>query len=266
MDDKLKQILATHPRLWRASDRCRRFGGRNGWPASLETGYPRLNQALHAGGWPRGVSNELYLPGQGIGELRLLMPALRQLTGEGYLCWVAPPCLPFAPALVQQGLDLQHLLVIPAQSLADRLWAMEQALLAGCCTAVLGWFGREILGLRELRRLQLAAERSGCWSVLFRHNHCRSLPSPSALRLQLRPDPDGRLAIEILKQPGGWAGQQLTLSVSPHYEQWQRLPVELLPSYTANPPPVIPRASEHIATGDTAATVFSLPAATRQQH
>lgn len=255
MDDTLKQLLATHPRLWRASDRKRRFSGHSGWRTGLDTGYPALNDVLHGGGWPRGVSNELYLPGQGIGELRLLMPALRQLAGEGYLCWVAPPCLPFAPALAQQGIDLQRLLIVPAESLSDRLWAMEQALLSECCAAVFGWFGRHVPGLRELRRLQLAAERSACWSVLFRHQRCRPLPSPSALRLQLRPEPRGRLAIEVLKQPGGWAGQQLTLSVSPHYEQWQRLPVELLPSYTANPLPVI-------APGGEDAAVFPTPIST----
>lgn len=240
MDDSLKQLLATHPRLWRASDRNRRGAGYGGGRRSgLETGYPALDQVLHGGGWPRGVSNELYLPGQGIGELRLLLPALRQLVGDGYLCWVAPPCIPFAPALARQGIDLRRLLVVPAQSPADRLWAMEQALQSECCVAVFGWFGQQVLGLRELRRLQLAAERRGCWSVLFRHQRCRALPSPSALRMHLRPESRGRLAIEVMKQPGGWAGQQLTLSVSPHYEQWQRLPVELLPSYTANPQPVI---------------------------
>lgn len=271
MDDSLKQILATHPRLWRASDRRRRAGGyRGGRYASLETGYPALNAVLHSGGWPRGVSNELYLPGQGIGELRLLLPALRRLAGEGYICWVAPPCIPFAPALAQQGIDLQQLLIVPADSLVDRLWAMEQALLSTCCVAVFGWFGQHILGLRELRRLQLAAEQSACWSVLFRQQRCRALPSPSALRMQLRPEPRGRLAIEVLKQPGGWAGQQLTLSVAPHYEQWQRLPVALLPAYTANPLPVIDPGFEAGADGAvTPAEVtapFPPPASTRRPH
>ncbi len=123
------------------------------------------------------------------------------------------------------------------------------------------WFDGAPLGLRELRRLQLAAEQSGAWSVLFRHNRCRHLPSPSALRLRLSPEARGRLALEVLKQPGGWAGQTLTLSVAPHYEQWQRLPVDLLPSYTANP---LPEITAGAATPGVTA-VFPPPLTTGQQ-
>lgn len=263
MEKTLEQILATDPRLWRGGGVRRKFQC-----SSLDTGYPALNRLLHGRGWPRGVTSELYLPGQGIGELRLLLPALRQLAGvgygEGYIAWVAPPYLPYAPVLARQGVDLRRLLVIPAPALRDRLWAMEQVLLSECCEAVFGWLGMEVVGLRELRRLQLAAERSGCWSVLFRHNRCRSLPSPSALRIGLRPEPRGRLDIEILKQPGGWAGQRLTLSVAPHYEQWQRLPVELLPAYTANPLPVIAAGTAGTADPAIVTPVFP-PASTTAQ-
>ena len=260
MNDRLKHLLATHPRLWRGADVARRKPR----CSSLDTGYPSLNRLLHSGGWPRGVTSELYLPGQGIGELRLLLPALRQLVGEGYIGWVAPPYLPFAPALARQGVDLRQLLVVPASPLRDRLWAMEQMLLSECCVAVFGWLGGEVAGLRELRRLQLAAEHSGCWSVLFRHSRCRPLPSPSALRIGLQPEPKGRLDIEIFKQPGGWAGQRLTLSVAPHYEQWQRLPVELRPVYTANPSPVIATGAAGAAEPAVVSGIFPSAATTAQ--
>ena len=46
------------------------------------------------------------------------------------------------------------------------LWAMEQALRSGACSAVLGWAAP--CELQALRRLQLAAEQSRCLAVLFR--------------------------------------------------------------------------------------------------
>jgi hypothetical protein len=82
---------------------------------------------------------------------------------DGWLAWISPPYQPYAPALAACGIDVERVLVVRAES---ALWAMEQALKSGACSAVLGWAAA--CGLQALRRLQLAAEQSRCLAVLFR--------------------------------------------------------------------------------------------------
>lgn len=243
MTQRLDDILNTQAALWRGASSYRRP------TAVLDTGFPVLNQQLHLGGWPQGGSSEFYLPevGSGFGEMRLLFPALGTLSqGEeqGYLLWIAPPFIPFAPALLQQHIDIQRLIVVRSDCLKDSLWAAEQALLSGACIAVFTWTDTAFIGVRELRRLQLAAQQSNSWHVVFRHHRCLRWSSPSPLRIRLQNDNLSRVQLDILKQPGGWGGQQCTVSVDPHYEKWQRLPVELLPHYTDESLPVMKNGSQ----------------------
>lgn len=211
---------------------------------SISSGFPELDQQLHANGWPLGVTAELGIPQHGVGELRLLIPALRALqqrTHEAqHLIWIAPPFLPFAPSLVKEQIDVRQLTIVQTSTIQDTLWASEQCLLSGCCAAVLCWSGNYNLSTRELRRLQLAAEKSGSWNVLIRDQNCLSQSSASGLRIRLKSDSYSKLKLKIIKQPGGWGGQRLTLSLPPHYENWQRLPVSLLPHHNKRVTPVAP--------------------------
>ncbi|MBM4196212.1 MAG: translesion DNA synthesis-associated protein ImuA [Gammaproteobacteria bacterium] len=175
----------------------------------LPSGWPALDRSL-GGGWPLGELTELLVADHGIGELSLLLPALARLTqatqvGEGTSRWitlVAPPHIPYAPALVQSGLDLSHLLVVHARQGSDALWAIEQALHSRSCAAVVGWSDTEEETV--LRRLQLAAEASAAWVVLFRSAHLRRLRSPAPLRIGIRQTAGGRrLLLDILKRRGG---------------------------------------------------------------
>ena len=207
----------------------------------ISTGYQTLDQQLHDGGWPLETTTELGLSQSGIGELRLLMPALKELqirqkqaAQAANIIWIAPPFLPFAPALIKQHLDISQLSIVQTNNIQDTLWATEQALLAECCVAVLSWTGNYNLGIRELRRLQLAAEKSNTWNVLFRHSDCLKQSSSCGLRLHLKSNAYSQLDINILKQPQGWGGQHCSLSLQPHYENWQRLPAHLLPHQNQN--------------------------------
>ena len=189
--------LLSHPALFRGGDSARIRTDH------LDSGFEELDTELPGGVWPVGALTELLLPRQGIGELRLLMPALARLSHEGrYLAWVAPPHLPYAPALGSGGVKLTQVLLIHAESLEDRLWAAEQALRSGACGAVLIW--PKAIDDRDLRRLQLAAEAGHCWGVLFRPVQEASRPSPAALRVRLDPAP-GSVRIDIIKRRGGWA-------------------------------------------------------------
>jgi hypothetical protein len=91
--------LLSHPAIWRGEDCARE-------PASVPSGFRQLDAALPGGGWPRGALTELLLEREGIGELRLTLPALARLQAEGRsIVWVVPPYRPHAPALTAAGLD-----------------------------------------------------------------------------------------------------------------------------------------------------------------
>jgi len=204
---------------------------------SLDTGYKALNEQLHTEGWPINTSTELGLSQPGIGELRLLIPALRALQQRAHqqqnIIWIAPPFLPYSPGLIKEGIDINKLTVIQTNTIQDTLWAAEQTLLAECCAAVLCWTGTYNLSNRELRRLQLASEKTKTWNVLFRHSDCLKQASASGLRIHLKSDSYSKLELHILKQANGWGGQRCSLSLHPHYENWQRLPTHLLPHHNS---------------------------------
>ena len=93
----LEDILRQHP-VWRG-------GAPAAFSPVLSTTYPDLDRALPGGGWPTGVLTELLCNHEGIGELTLALPALAALTWAGKrVVWLAPPHLPYAPALAAAGL------------------------------------------------------------------------------------------------------------------------------------------------------------------
>jgi len=186
--------LADSPALWR--------GGALAVPAApgIPTGFPALDAVLPGGGWPVGVLTELIAEREGIGELTLLLPALAKLSGEGrWIAFVAPPRLPYAPALAAAGVELSHLVVVQPEGAEARLWAIRQVLASHAFGMVLAWLDEA--GGAPLRRLQLAAEGGSGAAALFRPPAAARQSSPAALRLRLGLT-CGRLAIEVLKRRG----------------------------------------------------------------
>ncbi|MGB5336092.1 MAG: translesion DNA synthesis-associated protein ImuA [Woeseiaceae bacterium] len=201
MSASLEKLLE-NPRVWR---------GRNQTPqqAGLPSGYPELDRHLPGGGWPTGALTEILTEQYGIGELRLLMPALVQLSAEdaqsdysepGWIAWVAPPFQPYPPALMQCGIDLSRMLVVRPEDPGEILWSAEQALASGTCAAVLFW--SEKLDDQASRRLQLAAEKGHSWGIAFRPMAARLQPSAAALRIELHASSEGT-RVHILKSRGG---------------------------------------------------------------
>ena len=194
--------LLENPQLWRGHDPDRAITG-------LASGYESLDRHLPGGGWPRNSLTEILIGRYGIGELRLLMPALARLSHEdgapdrdepGWIAWVAPPFLPYPPALQQCGVDLSRLLIVRPKNDDEILWSAEQALASGTCAAVLLW--PESLDDRAGRRLQLAAEKGGSWAIAFRPASARAEPSAAVLRVELQSDAAGTRLV-ILKSRGG---------------------------------------------------------------
>jgi cell division inhibitor SulA/protein ImuA len=179
--------------------------GRRSVPApdrALSSGWPVLDELL-AGGWPRAALVEVL--GEAHQGLSLVLPLLARLgAGSRWLAWVAPPYVPYAPALLARGIRIEQVLLVRDVSAEQRLWAAEQALKSGACSVVLLWPDR--VQTAQLRRLQLAAEQGACPGILFRSPRAASQASPAALRLRVRSAPLG-LEVEVLKRRGAWAGE-----------------------------------------------------------
>lgn len=194
--------LLENPRIWRGHNQAHATAG-------LASGYETLDRYLPGGGWPQCSLTEILIEQYGIGELRLLMPALAQLsaadsnadyTEPGWIAWIAPPFQPYPPALQQWGIDLSRMLIVRPKNDNEVLWSAEQALSSGTCAAVLLW--PESLDDQAGRRLQLAAEKGNSWAIAFRPLTARAEPSAAALRIELRASGEGT-RLHILKSRGG---------------------------------------------------------------
>jgi hypothetical protein len=174
----------------------------------IPSGCKPLDSVLPGGGWQSGTVVEL-MPNQiGIGELRLLMPALARMTqSERHIAFISPPYIPFAPALSQHGIRLERLLVIKPQSIKDMLWCIEQTLRCKSFGAVLAW--PTVLVDRETRRLQLAAEAGASIGFIYRSMHAARETSPAAVRLCLERKEQDSLNIHVLKCRGTRAGMKI---------------------------------------------------------
>jgi cell division inhibitor SulA/protein ImuA len=190
--------LLSHPLLWRGQ------GTSFAHTPAIATGFDALDRYLPGGGWPLTGISEIFIEHYGLGELRVLMPALASLSRRAvevkkWIVWVAPPFVPYAPALAHHGVDLSRILLVhppsskkeakkkvaePAGSdPKDTLWAVEQAIRSQSSVATLAWVKEA--DQTALRRLQLGAETHRCWTVLFRPVETIKQNSPAALRFRL---------------------------------------------------------------------------------
>jgi cell division inhibitor SulA/protein ImuA len=199
----LETLLQRHP-IWRGQ-------ALSSVSPTVSTGYAELDRHLPGSGWPTAALTEVLGLQEGIGELQLVLPALARLSAAGKrVVWLAPPHLPYAPALAAAGVDLAHLAVVRAPGRRDALWAAEQVLRAGPCHALIGWFRHA--RYEELRRLAVAAEASRAFVVLFRPREAAEEPSPACLRIALQSDGDA-LNIHIVKRRGSPAAAPIPLPV-----------------------------------------------------
>jgi protein ImuA len=166
----------------------------------VASGFAALDAEL-PGGWPRGALIELLADGSGLGEMSLLLPALRAVReAGGWSLLIAPPHPLHAPAWAAAGADLARLAVVSPASERDALWAMEQALTSGAPALVLGWAAHA--DARALRRLQVAAAGGNALALLFRPLRAVEEASPAPLRLALAAGAEGRLSVHLLKRRG----------------------------------------------------------------
>ena len=200
----LETVLRRH-RIWRGGAAPMSVPG-------LSTGFATLDRQLPGNGWPSGALTEILTSAEGSGELQLVLPTLARLSSTGRrIVWLAPPHLPFAPALAAAGIDLRVLAIVRTPKRRDVLWAAEQVLRAGACHALVAWC-RDVR-YAELRRLAVAAEASRALVLLFRPQRVVHESSPACLRIALEPAVGG-LEVRILKCRGPRTGAPLRLPIN----------------------------------------------------
>lgn len=222
--------------LWRASELAQYHR------AGHTTGFAALDAELPGAGWPHGAVTELLSERPGIGEWRLLAPALRDLTQAGQpVVVIAPPMLPYAPALAGWGIDLRWLSVVtrPVRSGArstsasastsrtaprtravrgedrDMLWCAEQALKSACCGAVLAWLPAATP--EQIRRLQVASGGGDALAWVMRAPTAAATASAAPLRLGLQVGEDSRLGVQFHKRRGPPRTEPLWLTLPAPY-------------------------------------------------
>jgi hypothetical protein len=183
------------------------------------TGFASLDKELPGTGWPADGVTEFLHDRAGIGELRLLAPALARMTHEQnrWVLFVNPPYIPYPPALAQAGIDLTRVIVSQPKAPKDYLWVLEKALASQSCSAVIAWPSR--IHEKQIRRLQLASKDGYSWGILFRPEESSKNASPAELRLRLRPLPgnsigrdNSSIAVKILKRRGRWESEEFTIT------------------------------------------------------
>jgi hypothetical protein len=202
----LAAVLA-NPAIWRGGECAPE-------PAAMPSGFPELDAVLPGRGWPAGALTEILLAREGIGEIRLMLPALARLqAARRDVVWIAPPHVPYAPALAAAGLDLARLLIVRCRNDGDELWAYEQALRAPECGAAFAWSAAR--DERVLRRLAVAAREGRTWGVLWRRPGQHAIATAAPLRLALAPH-ERRLAVRVLKRRGGELARPVLIDPAAH--------------------------------------------------
>ena len=198
-----------HPAIWRAADGVRSRQCQQQSFATVATGYTTLDQALPEGGLPAAGVAEILCPQWGCGETELVSSALTSLSQQSrWLVWVNPPWMPYAPALMQQGITLENTLVVHSRQDKDILWAMEQCLSSGACSAVQGWPRNPTP--QHIRRLHLAARKGNSLCLLMRPQVQLQQPSPAPLRLEMGPLQQS-IQVRVVKCQGHWGSPWLRL-------------------------------------------------------
>jgi protein ImuA len=208
------ELEALHPSLWRASQLGRSR------TQCIDTGHPALSNQLPGGGWPVGTLVDLLVQQPGIGEMRLVAPALAKVAARKVVL-LQPPHAPQALSLAALGLPLESVLWIRSERTADALWAAEQVLRSGSCGALLFWPGQtsssnarqQPVRAESLRRLHLAAQQGETLFFNFRPLTAEQDASPAPLRLSVRPAPGG-IEIGFVKRQGPQRDEPLFLPMS----------------------------------------------------
>lgn len=195
--------------------------------AIFSTGSAAIDGCLPSGGYESGTIIEYLQSSAGSGATTLALSAAREaLVVTDRFCVVVDWRQQFyPPAAAALGLDLKRIVIVRPKTLADRLWAIDQALRSPAIVAVVAEV--EQLDDRAARRLQLAAESGGGLGLLVRHSQ-RQHPSWAEVQWLVRPMrcvashsqappihmAHRQLQLELLRVRGGASGSRVNIQVN----------------------------------------------------
>jgi len=188
------------------------------WPGTISSGCRPLDRLLPGRGFRRGTLIEWLGDAAGCGVETLALAAARQACLDGGALVVVDRRGEFyPPAAVRLGIETNNLIVVRAAGKADSAWALDQAIRSPGVAAVMAWpeAGRDRLGGRAFRRLQLAAEQSGCLGLLIRPAAVRHEPSWADVRLLVEPRPGSRrrVRLHLLRCRGAAGGRSVEVEI-----------------------------------------------------
>lgn len=189
------------------------------------SGCSALDQLLPDDGFRRGTLVEWFAAGSGSGAGILAMIAARQACVQGGSLVVVDRSQKFyPPAAAALSLDLNRLIVVRPRNQQDEHWALDQALRCKAVSAV--WAPVENLDERTFRRLQLAAETSGCLGLLMRPAIAQGQPAWSEVQLAVTSRPSllniktekpvfsRRLQVHVIRCRGMASGGTVELKIN----------------------------------------------------
>ena len=207
------ELLLNQGSLWRARESTTLT--ETSITTGIPTGFKSLDALLYDRGWPRASLVEILSENSGSGELRLIANGLAELSHQEsrWVAWINPPHVPYAPALLGTGIDINKVLLIHPRTHKEAIWSLEQTLRSGTCSTVLAWLNEADLKPPELRRIQFNARQGETWVTLFRPPTASQIPSPAALRLSVNIKSADELRLTIIKRRGGWAMKDITVQL-----------------------------------------------------
>jgi len=127
--------------------------------------FAALDSAVKQTPWQTQTINEVVM-GQHHDEIAALAPTLAKLSQQGrWIVLVGASKQIISTINKIPMLDSARILLVHPDDQTDSLWAVEQALMSGNSSAVLGWPGA--INSRDRKRLQLAAKRTSALAFIF---------------------------------------------------------------------------------------------------
>lgn len=153
----------------------------------FSSGSPTLDACLPSGGYPAGCIVEYLRTVAGCGASYLAFAAAASAVREnsGFLVVIDTQQQVYPAALSNQGIDLSRVVFVRPESMADAIWATDQALRTSAVSAVVAELPQ--IDDRSARRLQLAAERGGGVGLFLRPVSARRGPSWAEIQWVVRP-------------------------------------------------------------------------------
>lgn len=189
---------------------------------AIDSGYPKLNQALQQGGWPSTSMIEV-CQSYHASEWWLFHPAINALiqpSNYGHIALLNPPALPFISGLQQLDIDTRRIFIVQTKTTQEFVRAFTELSQSAACPVLFAWQSSRGLNYTQLRKLQLSSLEHAGLRVIFRHSQAKEQNSPASLRLSLQAKHDS-LKVKIFKQKGKLRQSDIALPIP---AIWRALP------------------------------------------